>query len=118
MRTFLFISDHLILRDMVKYVYCNHCNAKNDSFNEFCTECGKEVNPSTAASHTIVQDNSSRVAVSGSFDAMYGNGRKKTDDNKSLKTVLSIVFALIFAGVMVFVIYYLWSTNVPDTILP
>ena len=49
---------------MVKYIYCNQCGAKNDSFNDFCTECGQKIGTTTAASHTIVQDNSSRVAVS------------------------------------------------------
>lgn len=101
---------------MVKYIYCSYCSAKNDSFNEYCTECGQKIDSTTVATHTVVQDPSNRVAVSGSYDAMYGTRQEKKSN--STKSIIFSLLALVIVGIMVFVFYYLWSTNVPDTILP
>ena len=101
---------------MVRYIYCNHCNAKNDSFNEFCTNCGQKIDDSTAASHTIVENNNSRVAVSGSFDAMYATKRKK--ENSSTGKIIFTLVAVVIFGIMIGVFFYIWNTKIPDTILP
>ncbi len=101
---------------MVKYIYCNQCGAKNDSFNDFCTECGQKIDTTTTASHTIVQDNSSRVAISGSFDAMYGTKQKK--ESFSTKNIILSIITVVFFGIMAYVFYYLWTSNAPDSIFP
>ncbi len=102
---------------MVKYIYCNHCSAKNDSFNEFCTECGQKMDTTTAASHTIVQDNSTRVAISGSYDAMYGTKQEKSGNNQ-VKNIIISIMALIVFGIVTFVFWYLYNSNTPDSIFP
>ena len=99
---------------MVKYNYCSHCSAKNDSFNDFCTECGQKIDTASAASHITVQDNSSRVVVSGSYDAMYG-----TKEKKQRKTKTSAIFGLIAFAVFcgaVYLFWYLYNSNVADSV--
>ncbi len=71
-------------RFVTRSISCSNCNFENDEGNEFCINCESSLDHSTAPSHKII--NSSRVSVSGSYDAMsgakkYGQEKKTTKDS-------------------------------------
>ncbi len=96
---------------MEKYIYCNQCNAKNDSFNEFCTECGKRIDDSTAGSHTVYTNNTRERVMSGSFDALPGAPKYGKERNKT-KNILSILAVLIFGAVAAIVFWQVYENVV------
>jgi uncharacterized membrane protein YvbJ len=98
---------------MVKYIYCSHCNAKNDSFNEFCTECGAAVDGTTAATHTVYNHDNQRTVMFGSFDAMPGApqyGKKKLTTKDYIQYAI-IIIVIIAAAITFWQIYVHFFTD-------